>query len=201
MTRLPSDSFAAIIVGPSGVGKNTIIDEMLKIQELPHLRLNKSWVTRRRRPHEKTENYVFVDESDFKKAQAEGRFIHAQRLYDHWYGTLWPEAVSENTIELFHLVAPGARDVKAHYKNAKIFLIEPPSLSELRKRLEGRGITDLSDLSQREHAAVAELKAGKAIADYRIVNETDKQVETAQKLHKLIREAWEAHSLKKPALK
>lgn len=192
---LPSDSFVAVIMGPSGVGKDTLVREMQHLSELPRLHLNDSWTTRQRRRDEPEDLYHFASEEEYLEAEAKGKFLQTnKKIYGKWYATPFPRKLPEDTVETFILVAESALKVKEYFSDTKIYLIEPPSLAELRQRLEGRGVYSFVDLERREHAADSELRAGRAIADHRIVNETGKQKETARRLHHMIKVDWQAAS-------
>ncbi len=189
--RLNSDSFVAVIMGPSGVGKDTLIDSMLKIDDLPHIYINKSWTTRAHRSHEPENRYHYASEAEFRAAEHQGLFLEtSHHIYGHWYGAPWPEVLPENTIEVFNVLPEGAKLIKKQFLKAKLYLIEPPSIKELRRRLEARGNNDQVDLDKREKKAIAELTACRKIADHRIINETDHVYESAHKLHSAIRADW-----------
>lgn len=191
--RLPKNSFVVIISGPSGVGKDTLVDLMIKSGELPHFHKNVSWTTRQPRPNEPADIYHFVDEAEFERAEAAGEFLQTnEAVYGNRYATSFPGPLPDDTVELFLLLPDSAQKVKAYFSNAKVYLIEPPSLPELRRRLEARGVFDFADLERREHAADSELRACREIADHRLVNETNQQAEAAQKLHDLIRTDWQS---------
>jgi guanylate kinase len=191
--RLSPESFVAIIMGPSGVGKDTLIGEMAGIGRPPHFHLNASWTTRPRRHGEAPDAYHFVDRAEFERAEAAGEFLQTNKnIYGNWYGTPYPTALPEDTVELFNVLAESAGRVQAYFPHARLYLIEPPSLPELRRRLESRGVFDFADLERREHAADAELRAAREIADHRLVSETGKQAEVGRRLHDLIRADWHA---------
>jgi guanylate kinase len=180
-------------MGPSGVGKDTVLAEMNKLNEPPYFHHNKSWTTRKPRPNEPPDIYNFVDKTEFEQADAAGLFLQTNKeIYGNWYATPLPHVLPDDTVELFILLADSAVKVKNYFPKTKIYLIEPPSMRELRLRLEARSVYDPDDLDKREQAAEIELRDGRAIADYSLVNETGKQRETAQRLHEKIRADWKA---------
>lgn len=189
--HLPRDSFVVVIMGPSGVGKDTLVREMQHLSELPRLHLNDSWTTRQRRRDEPEDLYHFATEEEYSEAEAKGLFLQTnKKIYGKWYATPFPRKLPDDTVETFILVAESAIKVKEYFPKTKIYLIEPPSLAELRQRLEGRGVYSFVDLERREHAAESELRTGRKIADHRVVNETGKHKETARRLHHLIKIDW-----------
>ena len=83
-----------ILCGPSGVGKSTLRDEVLK--SMPEaLAPALSCTTRPQRPYEKDgKDYVFLNDADFLKEKESGRLIESAQIYGHWYGTRKKEVES-----------------------------------------------------------------------------------------------------------
>lgn len=179
-------------MGPSGVGKDTLVFEMIERDDLPHIHRNQSWTTRAKRETDPDDMYNFVSKAEFIEAEDSDQFLQTNKsIYDKWYGTPWPSELPDDTVELFILLAESAQKVKEYYPNAKSYLILPPSINELKDRLRGRGDSSEEDLIKREEAALKEIAEAKKVADYELINETGKITESASKLHRLIREDWE----------
>lgn len=130
-----------IISGPSGVGKGTIIKELLK--EIPQIHLAISATTREKREGEidKT-HYYFLPKEIFKQYEAEDKFLESCLVHEHLYGTLKEEVLSK--IEkgqdvLIEIDTQGARKIKKTYPNCIRIFLEPPSLESLKERLINRG--------------------------------------------------------------
>lgn len=133
-----------VIAAPSGCGKSTIINALLEGGDL-NLGFAVSATTRPPREGESEGvHYYFLSEEDFRDAIAEGEFLEYEEVYPgRFYGTLRREV--DRIIESGHniildLDVNGALSVKNEYGNDAITIfIEPPSLEELRRRLEHRG--------------------------------------------------------------
>lgn len=133
-----------VIAAPSGCGKSTIINALLEGGDL-NLGFAVSATTRPPREGE-TEgvNYYFMREEDFRDAIAEGRFVEFEEVYPgRFYGTLRSEIdriIDEGHNIILDLVVNGALSVKKLYGvDAMSIFIAPPSIEELRRRLEFRG--------------------------------------------------------------
>lgn len=190
---LPRDSFIVIVVGPSGAGKDTVTREIQKLAREPFLHMNESHTTRPARPND-PDYYRHVSEQEFQKLENESFFLQTNKaIYGKWYGTPFPKDLPPDRIEAFILFADSAVKVKKYFPKAKIYLIEPPSLAELRRRLQARGETP-EDLERRVKSAQAELLSDRKIADHNLVSETGKQREVAQKLHALIKADWQSQA-------
>ena len=133
-----------VIAAPSGCGKSTIINALLEGGDL-NLGFAVSATTRPPREGE-TEgvNYYFMREEDFRDAIAEGRFVEFEEVYPgRFYGTLRSEIdriIDEGHNIILDLDVNGALSVKKLYGvDAMSIFIAPPSIEELRRRLEFRG--------------------------------------------------------------
>lgn len=133
-----------VIAAPSGCGKSTIINALLEKGDL-NLGFAVSATTRPPRQGEvHGRNYYFMTEEDFREAIAEGGFIEYEEVYPgRFYGTLRSEVeritgAGHNII--LDLDVNGALGVKRLYgPRAITIFIQPPSIEELRRRLEFRG--------------------------------------------------------------
>ena len=144
-----------IISSPSGVGKSTLIQNLLTQEE--NLKLSVSVTTR---PPRSTEihgkDYHFVTTDEFKVLQSQQSFIEWAQVYQNFYGTL-RENVS-NAIEcgqdlIFDIDHQGAQALQSHYPDhvVKIYVL-PPSVQELERRLQSRGLDDSHIIAQRMQA-------------------------------------------------
>jgi guanylate kinase len=158
-----------VILGPGGVGKGTLVREL--VERDPRLWLSRSWTTRARRPGEAEDAYVFVDQEAFEAHEADGGFLETNRFAANGqcYGTPWPEAGSERDVVL-EIDLNGARQVKERLPEAKLILVEPPDRAELERRLRGRG-DDEEHVQRRLELADSEVEGGREIADVVVVND------------------------------
>ena len=133
-----------VVAAPSGCGKSTIINAILSDGDL-NLGFAVSATTRPPREGETHGvNYYFMSEEDFRDAIAEGEFLEYEEVYPgRFYGTLRSEVdriTGEGHNIILDLDVNGALHVKDVYgAEALTVFIEPPSLEELRRRLEFRG--------------------------------------------------------------
>lgn len=132
-----------IISGPSGAGKGTICKGLLHDSDPDRMCLSISMTTRSPREGEVDgESYYFASEEEFQKTvEADGFLEHAQ-VYGNCYGT--PKAKVLEKLKsgidvVLEIDIQGALNVKNAYPNGIFIFILPPSMSELRKRITGRG--------------------------------------------------------------
>jgi len=141
------DSIAHLFVisGPSGVGKNTIINELMK--KVDGLTYSISHTTRMPRDGEvHGKEYYFVDKATFKKMIERGEFIEWAKVYSDYYGTSLSsikERLSEGKDVILDLDVQGAMNIKKRFENSTLIFIIPPSLDELVNRLKKRGSDEL----------------------------------------------------------
>lgn len=145
-----------VISAPSGTGKTTLCERLLKI--LPDLRMSVSHTTRQPRAYEKNGiDYFFIDKKNFEEMIANDEFIEWAEVYGNFYGTSKKMIFSliENGYDiLLDIDTQGAKNIKSLYPDSVLIFILPPSLKELEKRLllrnEDRDIIDkrLSKASQ-----------------------------------------------------
>ncbi len=133
-----------VVAAPSGCGKSTIINAIIAEGGLD-LGFSVSATTRPPREGEKDGvNYYFMAEEDFRDAIAEGEFVEYEEVYPgRFYGTLRREIdriTDEGHNIILDLDVNGALHVKNIYGDeALTVFIQPPSIEELRRRLEFRG--------------------------------------------------------------
>ena len=163
MTSLEGRS-VVIVSGPGGVGKGTIVEQLLARD--PHLWLSRSWTTRPRRPAEPTEAYRFVDRATFEAAVAQGGFLEWVEFLDYLQGTPVPDP-PEGTDVLLEIDVRGGRQVKELVPDAVLVFVDAPSPAHQRKRLENRG-DDTATVARRMRKTASE-RAEALEMGYRIV--------------------------------
>ena len=164
-----------VIAGPSGVGKGTIIKELLKNND--SLELSVSSTTRKPRPNEIDGiNYNFLTEEEFQKAIDADEFLEWAVYNKNHYGT--SKTVVDNALKngksiILEIEIQGAVQIMEKCKDAVFIFILPPSYEELENRLRGRNTEDEQTIQNRLRITQKELEAGKKFK-YSVVNDTIK---------------------------
>jgi guanylate kinase len=161
-----------VIAAPSGAGKTSLVDALLK--QDPNIRLSISYTTRAPRPGEVDgREYHFVDRTAFERMIAAGDFLEHANVYGNYYGTSrrWIEEQLEGDHDvLLEIDWQGARQVKKLFPHMVGISIVPPSLDELRRRLQGRG-KDAPEVIEKRMSTAREELAHVLEFSYIIVNE------------------------------
>ena len=159
---MSSDSRKLVVFSaPSGSGKTTLVHHLLQ-QGLP-IGFSISATSRPPRGKEKDGvDYFFMSENSFREKIAENAFLEYEEVYEGtFYGTLRSEVdrlwKTGKTV-LFDIDVVGGLNVKRQYPDQCLALfIQPPSLSELEKRLRGRGTDNEKKIKERLTKATKEL--------------------------------------------
>jgi len=150
-----------IITAPSGAGKTSITRRLM--ETYPQLAFSVSAATRKPRGIEKDGvDYHFISEADFKEKIQHNEFVEWEMVYEgKYYGTLKAELERiwlQSKIPVLDIDVKGAIHVQQQYpKSSLSIFIEPPSVGELKKRLEQRGTETSESLSARINKAAYEL--------------------------------------------
>ena len=170
-----------IFSAPSGSGKSTIINYLLK-QDL-NLQFSISATSRPPRGTEQNGvEYFFLTPEEFKRRIANGEFVEYEEVYpDRFYGTLKSQVekqLTEGQNIIFDVDVVGGCNIKQFYgERALSVFIQPPSIDELRKRLEGRGTDSPETIESRIAKASFELSYAPKF-DLVIVNDNLEAAET-----------------------
>lgn len=165
-----------VVSGPSGVGKSTVVRQVLAKFE-GRLRLSISATTRKPRPGEQDGvDYHFLTDQDFAQRRANGEFLECIEVFGqgYWYGTLWSEVrpfLAEGKWVLLEIDVDGAQDILGKFSEAVTLFIRPATLEELERRLRSRGTESEEAIQRRLAVAQRELE----LADryqYQVVNDT-----------------------------
>lgn len=166
-----------VISGPSGVGKKTVIMELLKIN--PDLMVSISATTRNpRRGELEGIDYFFVTEKEFKSKIKNDEFLEWAQVHGNYYGTLisnFFQAKINNTHLILEIDIQGGLTVRNKYpKESLLIFLLPPNFIDLEKRIRIRGAENEEQIKKRLETAKLELTHAKEY-DYTVINSEPKQ--------------------------
>ena len=161
-----------VISGPSGAGKGTLVKRL--VERIPDAWVSVSATTRDPRPGEiDGVHYFFLNDKRFDDLVAAHGFLEWADVHGKRYGTLKRtvlDRVSKGKQVILEIDVQGAFQVRKLVPEAVLVFIEPPSLEELRRRLEGRGTEGPEAIERRMKTAELEL-AQKDKYDKQLVND------------------------------
>lgn len=161
-----------VISGPSGCGKGTIVDKLLKQDD--SLQLSISATTRAPRSIEKEGiNYFFKSQEAFSQMIADDAFLEYADVFGKYYGT--PKDYVLGKLEqgknvILEIDVQGAMQVIKNYPQAVTIFILPPSEEALLNRLKGRGTETEEQIMKRFGKAKAEMEYAQQYG-YRVIND------------------------------
>ncbi|HBL98127.1 TPA: guanylate kinase [Candidatus Dependentiae bacterium] len=179
-----------ILMGPSGVGKTSLVRELVRRLGDKGVVWIPSFTTRAPRPGEcEGVDYFFVSLERFNQLKELGALLESSTAYTASYGVgreVVNRALIEGKIALLPIDRRGAREIKAQIKEVKIILIVPPSPEILRERLLKRSSEAAETIEFRLARALkeAEEEAAHPLADVVVIN--DNFEETVQQLCALV---------------
>jgi guanylate kinase len=182
-----------IISGPSGVGKDTIIDALRRRDREAGRETQRHYVvTCTTRPPRNGEvdgvDYEFLSREEFLRLRAARGFLEANEVHGNWYGS--PREQVRNALVagrdvILKIDVQGAQVVKEQVSEALLIFVIPPSLEELFERLRARATETAEQLEVRQRDAAIEL-ARQNDYDHVVPNETGEVERTAERIDEII---------------
>ena len=163
-----------VIAAPSGTGKTSLIEALLKDSTDMKFNLSISYTTRKKRINEKDgESYLFIDKKEFERMLENKDFLEHAEVFGNFYGTSksWvEELLKEGRNILLELDWQGAVQVKSAYPSAVTIFILPPSYKDLELRLIERDLDKKIVIEKRLAEAKKEIEQGQSF-DFLVVND------------------------------
>lgn len=195
-TAATRGAMLVIISGPSGVGKDTIIDALKRRPHDPDYHYVVTCTTRAKRPGEVDGvDYHFLDRATFAAQRAAGGFLEANKVHGNWYGT--PRGQVRGMLEagrdvILKIDVQGAQVVKEKVPEALLIFLIPPSLEDLFQRLRSRATETADELELRQRNAAIEL-ARQEDYDHVVTNETGQVERTAERIDEILADEHRRH--------
>lgn len=164
-----------VISGPSGVGKDSVIERLRDLY--PDIHFGVTATTRARRPGEIDGiHYYFIDDETFRERESEGEFIETAEVYQHHYGvprTPVRHALARGQDVIVKVDVQGSASIHAIAPEATYIFLAPESMTELLRRLRSRKTEDPDALMKRFSEASRELVRAREF-NYIVFNEVER---------------------------
>ena len=175
-----------ILTGPSGVGKGTVVKEILDKDK--NICLSVSATTRSpRKGEQEGENYYFLSEEKFKEMINKNLFLEWAKFAGNYYGTplsFVKDKIEDGFIVLLEIEVEGAKQIKDKFPDSLSIFILPPSKEELERRIRNRGTEKEEAINRRLSRSTYEIASSDEF-DFKVTNrDVD---ETAERIIKIIR--------------
>ncbi|MBJ6800364.1 guanylate kinase [Geomonas propionica] len=174
-----------VISAPSGAGKTSLCKEIIDI--FPNLRHSVSYTTRPPRNGEvHGRDYFFVGKEEFDRMVEAGEFAESAEVHGNFYGTslaTLKESRAEGIDLILDIDCQGARQLKGRFEGGVYIFVLPPSIEELRRRLDNRSSDSQEVIERRIQNASGEIQEARWY-DYIIIN--DKFSEALEQLKSVL---------------
>ncbi|MBI4220108.1 MAG: guanylate kinase [Chloroflexi bacterium] len=173
MASTEGEPLLVVVSGPSGVGKDTLLERLATRNHGMRFHFVVTATTRPPRPGElEGINHHFVDRREFERMIAAGELLEWAEVYGNYYGVprrQVREALAAGKHVLCRVDVQGARRLRAVAPEGVFVFVLPPSLDVLEMRLKARGKDSPASIQTRLAAATGEIEESR-VFDYRIVN-------------------------------
>lgn len=164
-----------MLSGPSGVGKTTIVERLLKCSPVPLMKAVSATTRPPRIGEVDGDSYYFLSQEEFDRRREAGEFLEYAEVHHsgYWYGTLWSEierARQAGAWAFLEIDVQGALAVKQEYPEAVSVFLVVPSVKDYERRLRSRGTESEEVIHRRLKTAEEELKFADRY-DYQVVND------------------------------
>lgn len=183
-----------VISGPSGVGKDTILERMAECGFPHHFAITAT--TRPPRPGEQEGvNHFFLSREKFEELIAQGELLEHAEVYGNLYGVPRQQvrdALANGKHVLIRVDVQGATRIRELLPDSVLIYVTPPDMETLRKHLIARGADTEEEIQRRLDRAAGELRSAQKF-DYRIVNHESRLDDAVKQVTGIIER--EAHSV------
>jgi guanylate kinase len=188
LTEAEPTPLLVVISGPSGVGKDTIIERMSEIGHNHHFTVTAT--TRAPRPGEvEGVNHHFLSREEFQDLIRNNGLLEWAEVYGNYYGVPRQQvrdALASGRHVIIRVDVQGAKRVKELAPEALLIFIMPPSLDALRSHLATRGVNSGEEMEQRMESAEHEMRQAQWF-DYTVVNHEDELDIAVRRVTEIIR--------------
>lgn len=164
--------FLLIMCGPSGVGKGTLVKELMKKRD--DLVLSISVTTRyKRETEEDGREYFFISNEEFGAMVGREELLEHARVHDNYYGTprkFVEDNIKQGKVVILEIDVQGAQQVRENFKNTVSVFVIPPRKKDIEERLRNRGTESEEKIALRMKNADRELEQIKYY-DYFVLND------------------------------
>ena len=182
-----SHPLLVVISGPSGVGRDAVLERMKEIPQPWHFVVTAT--TRPKRPGERDgAEYIFLDTIRFQEMLAKDELLEHAEVYGHLYGV--PRAQVEEALRsgkdvIVKTDVQGARTLRRKMPQSLLIFLAPPSMEELEQRLRERKTDATADLERRTAEARQEMERQEEF-DYVVVNHSGRLEETVATIREIM---------------
>jgi guanylate kinase len=178
-----------VISGPSGVGKDAILEVLRGLAGHTNHHYVVTCTTRAMRPGEVDGvSYHFLAPEQFLALKEAGELLEATEVHENWYGTprrQVADALEAGQHAILKIDVEGASVVRSRVPDALLIFVAPPSIDTLLERLTSRATETADELALRQRNAADEM-ARQQDYDYVVVNETGQVARTAKRIAEII---------------